>query len=74
VYDGDMKREKIFDSVNVTVYANQPEVGKEADAATDLMYCAFQLAKQFSFHLKEPEKFLVSFRKEMNKESKRLVS
>ena len=63
-----MKRQKVFETENVVIYAKVPEIGQEANAADDCIHAACTFAHQFAFHLKDPLKFLQAFRDEAHKE------
>ena len=63
-----MKREKVYETENIVIYAKKPEVGEEANVADDCISAACTFAHKFAFHLKDPLKFLQAFREETEKE------
>lgn len=59
-----MKKEKVYESDNIIIYSKKPEVGREADAASDCIHAATIFAAAFASHLKEPIYFLQDFRRD----------
>ncbi len=56
-----MKREKIYETKNIVVYAKKPEIGEEAKCADDCIEAAIFCAISFAYNLQTPMKFLRAF-------------